>query len=895
MSRAEHWIYAIRYGAPVWFRNLFQRKRSEDELDEELSFHLDRQIQEDVAHGMHPAEARDKAFASVKLGRVKQQCREVRQINPVEELAKDAGYALRTLRKTPVFTVTAVLTLALGIGLGASMFSVTNAVLLRPLPYASSNRLVMALRDMPKRGVSDYPMSMPDFLDIRNTSRSVFEDLAAVAVTPRDSVMAKQDGGSEQVHIQSATTNLFSVLGAKIALGRNFVESDSQGGSPDAAILSYEYWTRRYGGDESVIGRQVPDLHAVIVGVLEPKFELLLAPRLAFRGNPDIWLASWFPNAGRNAGQLRVIGRLKPGVGLASAQTLLAGMSTEFEQKYAVKGTSGYAIRLDPMRRYLVSEVRTPILVLAGAMFLLLLIASSNVANLLLVRTSLREREFAMRTSLGGSVLRLTRQLLVEALVLVGIGGALGTGIAWAAIEQLRRIAPVNPSLSNVPRLSSVTFDWTVVAFLSLMTIGIAAAYGIVSAARAVRPDLIRILRSNGVAGPSTFKSSKFRNCIVGAEIALSFVLLTGAGLMFRSFQALKHVGLGYDSKGVLIFRVTGPRRQVQERGAFLAAIQKSLERVPGVEAVTSSTALPLAGGFEVVRWGREYEQPDKIGGAADYQAVRPGYFETIRTPLLRGRTFTDTDNSQDQRVVIVDEMFAAREFPQGAAIGKRILVSIAGLGPQPYEVIGVVAHQRVTSLAETGREQIYSTEGLGGHPISTYWVVRTDDDQMKCGKRIRDELAMLDKDVVVSEMQPMADYVDRAEASTRFSLLLIGAVAAFASLLTSVGLYGVLATMVRQRSSEIGIRIAMGAPPSNIFLLVVGRGIALSVGGLLAGLLASLVLTRAIASMLVGVGPSDPVTFAGMAALFFAVAVIASWLPARRAANLDPVLAVRQ
>ncbi len=239
--------------------------------------------------------------------------------------------------------------------------------------------------------------------------------------------------------------------------------------------------------------------------------------------------------------------------------------------------------------------------------------------------------------------------------------------------------------------------------------------------------------------------------------------------------------------------------------------------------------------------------------------------------------------------------MFAAREFPQGSAIGKRILVSIAGLGPQPYEVIGVVAHQRVTSLAETGREQIYSTEGLGGHPISTYWVVRTDEDQIKCGKRIRDELAMLDKDVVVSEMQPMADYVDRAEASTRFSLLLIGAVAAFASLLTSIGLYGVLATMVRQRSSEIGIRIAMGASPASIFLLVVGRGIALSVAGLLAGLLASLVLTRAIASMLVGVGPSDPVTFAGMAALFFAVAVIASWLPASRAAALDPVLAVRQ
>ncbi len=897
MPRAEQWIYAVRYGAPVWFRNLFQRKQSEDELDEELSFHLERQILEDVAHGMPPAEARQRALASLKIARVKQGCRDVRQINPFEELLRDAVYALRTLRKAPVFAATAVVTLALGIGLSASMFSVTSAVLLRSLPYAESNRLVMALRDMPKRGVRDYPMSMPDYLDIRNNSQSAFEDLAAVAVTPRDSVMAKQDGGAEQVHIQSATPNLLKMLGVKVVLGRNFIGSDGTGSSdsPEAAILSYEYWKRRYGGDESVLGRSIPELHAAAVGVLEPGFELLLAPRLGFRGNPDIWVASSFANAGRNAGQLRVMGLLKPGVELASAQGLLAGMSADFEQKYAVKGTSGYAIRLEPMRRYLVSEVQTPIFVLAAAMFFLLLIASANVANLLLVRTSLREREFAMRASLGGSALRLTRQLLAESLVLALIGGALGSGIAWTSLWELHRIARVSPSLSNIPRLSSVEFDWTTGAFLMLVTIGIAAAFGMVSATRAVRPDLIRVLRSNGISGPTTFKSATFRNCIVGAEIALSFVLLTGAGLMFRSFQALKHVGLGYDSKGVLIFRVTGPRRQVAERGAFLTAIQKSLESLRGVEAVTSSTALPLAGGFEVVRWGRINEQPDKIAGAADYQAVRPGYFETIRTPLLGGRTFTEADNSPDQRVVIVDELFAARQFPQGNVIGKQIVVSIAGLGPQPYEVIGVVAHQRVTSLAETGREQIYSTEGLGGHPISTYWVVRTDEDQMKCGTRIREQLAMLDKDVVVSEMQPMADYVDRAEASTRFSLMLIGAVAALASLLTSVGLYGVLATMVRQRSSEIGIRMAMGATPGSIFMLVVGRGIALSAGGLLGGLLASLALTRTIAGMLVGVGPSDPITFAGMGALFFAVALIVSWLPARRAAALDPVVAVRE
>ena len=900
MPRAEpwsytiRWLYRLRYGAPLWLRNLFRPKQFEDELDEELSFHLERQIQEDVDRGMNPAEARRRTLASLPIARLKQGCRDARHINPLEELVTDMVHAIRTLRKAPVFSTTAAITLALGLGLGASMFAVTNTVLLRGLPYRDPGRLVVMLRDLPKRGVVDYPMTMLDFIDIRNYAQSAFEDLAAVGVTPRDAVFPKPDGGTEQVHIQPATPNLLSLVGAKVVAGRNFAESDGQD-AQGAAILSYAYWGRRYGGDASVVGRAIPELHATVVGVLEPDFELLLAPRLGFRGDPDIWLASQFADGGRNAGVLRVIGRLRPHVTLASAQALLAGIAADFEQKYAVKGTSGFAIRLEPRGHYVTAEVRTPILVLAGALLLLLLIASANVANLLLVRTSLREREFAMRSSLGGSALRLTRQLLAEALVLVGLGAILGTAIAYAAVNKLHTIAPGNAGLSQIPRLDSIEFDSMVGGFLMLATIGIAVVFAMVTAARAIKPDVIRVLRSNGVAGPRAMRNATFRNCIVGAEIALAFVLLTGAGLMFRSYLALKHVGLGYDAKSVLIFRVTGPRSRVEDRGTFLTAIQHRLERVQGVEAVTSSTALPLAGGFEVVRWGREHEPAETIAGAADYQAVRPGYFEAIRTPLLAGRTFTENDNTPDRRVVIVDELFAAREFPNRPAIGKRVVVSIPGLGPQPYEVIGVVAHQRVTSLAETGREQIYSTEGLGGHPISTYWVVRTDDDQMKCGKRIRDELTNLDKDVVVSEMQPMAMYVDRAEAGTRFSLLLFGTVAALASLLTGLGLYGVLATMVRQRSSEIGIRIAMGATPSSIFRLVVGRGMTLTIGGLCAGFLVSLVLTRTIASMLIGVSPSDPLTFAGMAALFFGLAVIVSWLPARRASLLDPVIAVRE
>jgi predicted permease len=891
--RLEQRLYSIVYGGPVWLRNLFQRNQSEAELDEELRFHLERQVHEDVAHGMDPVEARQRALRALRaIERVKEECRDVRRTNALEDLVKDAAHAARTLRKAPTFAVTAILTIALGIGLSTAIFSVTNAVLLRPLPYPDANRLVLALRDMPKREVRDYPMSSPDFIDVQNESKTIFEDLAAVAVTTRNTVLPRQDGTLEQVHIQSATPNLLPLLGAKVVLGKNFADT------PNAAILSYEYWKRRYGADQSVVGRPIPELGAVITGVLEPGFELLLPPRLALERTPDIWMP-WrlsASNIGRNAGQLRMIGRLKPGVNLAQAQAATDRIAAEFEPKFAVKATSGFAIRLEPMRHYLVSEVQPTLLALLGAVIFLLLIACANVANLLLVRTSLREREFALRASLGGTLLRLTRQLIAEALVLASLGAILGVGLAWVAIRELHRIAPVNPGLANLPRLAAIGIDARVVAFAIFAAVVAATIFGIVPACRAARPDVIRILRSSGPIGPNSGPAgTMFRNWIVAGEIALSFVLLIGSGLMFRSFLALQHVGLGYDPRGVLIFRITGAQGNLEERGRFVSELQSHLRALPDVQAVTSSTALPLAEGFQVVRWGKENEQPDRIAGAADHQSVRPGYFEALRTPLLEGRTFTENDNSPGKRLVIVDEFLAAREFPLESAIGKRIIVSLAGQGPQRFEVIGVVAHQRDTSLAEAGREQIYSTEGLAGHPISGYWAVRTAEDHVKCAKAIRAELSKLDENVAVTEMQPMTAFVERAEASTRFSLLLIGVFAAIAALLAGMGLYGVLATMVRQRTSEIGIRIAMGATPWSIFRLVVGRGMLLSAAGLMAGFFAALVLTRAMTSMLVEVKPADPITFAAMAALFFAIAAVASWLPARRASMLDPALALRE
>lgn len=907
MPRAEHWLYTIFYGGPLWVRDLFRKKQSEQELEEELSFHLERQIHEDIAHGMAPEEARQRA-ASLRRGieHARQECRDVRRINPLEDLIKDAVHATRTLRRAPTFAITSIITIALGVGLSTAIFSVTHAVLLRALPYPGASRLVMALRDMPKRGVRDYPASGPDFLDVRNQSKAAFEDLAALAVTVRSAVLPKADGSPEQVHIQSATPNLFSLLGAKLAAGRAFTESDGEVGPRRAepVLLSYEYWMRRYAGDDAVVGRPIPEIGAVVAGVLAPGFEVLLPPRLGLDRSPELWTPYRLSNngVGRNAGQLRMIGRLKAGVGLAQAQAALDRIGGEFEQKFPVKATSGFAIRLEPMRHYLVADVQPTILALTGAVLFLLLIACANVANLVLIRTSLREREFAMRASLGGTMLRLTRQLIAEALVLVAIGAAAGIGLAWAAVDGLHRIAPSNPSLANLPRLDSIEISPAVAAFAILISLAIAAAFGVAAAYRAARPDVVRVLRSSGSTGANSAGATaaggrtRFRTCMVALEIALSFVLLIGAGLMFRSFLVLENVGLGYDSRGVLIFRVTGIRGNSQQRGAFITQLESHLHGLPGVEAVTSSSALPLAGGFTVIRWGREDEQPDSIAGAADFQSVRPGYFEAMRMPLLEGRTFTQEDNSPDRKLLVVDDQLAAREFPSGSAVGRRIVASVPGLqGPQPFEIIGVVAHQRDTSLAEAGREQIYAAEGLAGHPVAGYWVVRTAEDRLTCGKHIRAELSKLDPAITVTEMQPMTAFVERAQASTRFSLLLIGVFAGIAALLAGVGLYGVLATMVRQRTAEIGIRIAMGATPWSIFRLVAGRGMLLSGAGLAAGMLASLLLTRAMTTLLVGVKPTDPVTFAAMAALFLGIAAVASWLPARRAAALEASAAVKE
>ncbi|MGC1492181.1 MAG: ABC transporter permease, partial [Candidatus Acidiferrum sp.] len=820
-------------------------------------------------------------------------------------------FAGRTLRKSPVFSIAAALTIALGVGASTAIFSVMNAVLLRPLPYKDPDRLVIACSDMRNRNVRDFPFSNADYIDMRDGTKNVFDDMAGV-FTGRV-ILPREDGTPEQVRIASVTTNFFPLVGARLKYGRDFTDADGipqpapPAGAPQAAappppelptiaILSYEYFQRRFGGDPSVIGKVIVDsgpFRPQVVGVLAPHFQLYFPPSANEEAEPEIWIANRlaYDAANRNGVSIRAVARLKDGVTLDQAQSAADIVAADARKNFLIEGTAGYAIRLEYIRQHLVSEVRPAILALMGAVIFLLLIACANVANLLLVRASLRHRELSVRAALGATWWDLARQMLTESLLLAFLGSLAGLGLAWIGIHELLAIAP-----ANLPRLDSIQIDSGVLIFTAVAGLAAGCIFGLASAWRAARPNVMNVLRGTS-RNAGLASGGPLRKLVVVVEVALSFVLLIGSGLMFRSFLQLQRIDPGFDSRGLLTFQVLENDfgKTPEARSAFMRQIQQRLGAIAGVQGVAAATPFPLTGGFSPVRWGtgEALSDPSKFQ-AADLQIVLPGYFDAMRAPLLAGRTFTDDDNVPTRNLVVIDKQLADKAFPNQSAVGKRILIRVRTPEAEWVEVIGVVAHQREESLADRGREQVYVTDAFLGAGAVNSWAIRVSGDPSSFGGDVRSAINAVDPHLLVAEMQPMSSWIDKAQAGTRFSLLLIGVFAVIAALLAGVGLYGVLATVVRQRTAEIGIRMALGAVPTNIFKLVVGEGLGLTAFGIGAGAIAAFVLTRGMTTMLVGVKATDPETFGGMAVLFFLIAAISSWLPARRAAGLDPTVALR-
>jgi predicted permease len=890
--------------------NLRSRFRMELEIDEELQAHIEMRIEDNLPAGMSVTDARRNALA--RFGNrtsIKEKMAGIDSMLSIDRLLQDFRYAFRQVARNPLFAATVISTIALGIGATVGIFSIVHSVLLRPLPYKNPDRLVVAYGDMRKRNATDLPFSSPDFLDLRNGAKSMFAGFGGLATGQM--LLEHPDGSIEEVRSAKVTPNFFALMGGSVILGRDFTEADGLmqtqaadtaapaltggGTASPPAILSYEYWQRRYGGSPAVIGQRLSsgrDNGSEIVGVLAPGFELLFPPQADVERVPDVWIAAHlnYDAAQRKTLIYRVIGRLKDGVSLSHAQSEADGIAAELRRNFPVWQTSDCHIELQPMHRYLVAELKPSILALMGAAVFLLLVGCANIANLLLVRMSLRERELAVRIALGGGRWDLVRQVLVEACIFAATGTLLGLGLAWAGLGELSRIAPLSQ-----PLLRDVRIDPTVLALTPLFGLCAAALFALVPALHISRPALMTVLRTSG-RNALLASGQMLRNSVVVTEIALSFALLVGAGLMLRSFLKLENIDPGFDARRLLTFQILWPGQpNPQQQNAFMDEVQDSLRAIPGVTAVTAASPFPLADQFFPIRWGTEQAISDATKfQATDYQVVLPGYFETLHTPLLAGRTFTKADNSEGRSLVIIDQLLASKAFPRQSAIGKRILIRLRTPEPEWAEVIGVVAHQRDTSLADLGREELYVTDGFMGHGFATRWGLRVAGNPAHYDRLVREQLAKLGSRIALTEVRPMDALMKESQATTRLSLALIAAFAGAAVLLAALGIYGVLSTTVRQRTAEIGVRMALGATRYRVFGLVIRQGLVLGLAGILAGCAIALLLTRWIQSVLVETKSTDPLTYMGITAMFLLIVVFASWLPAHRAASVDPMQALR-
>jgi predicted permease len=830
-------------------------------------------------------------------------------------LRSDFAFAIRTLIKSPVFSVTALLTIALGIGATTAIFSVINTVLLQPLPYDNRDRLAYITGDLSARNVFDFPMAPADFADLRTTVKS-FDEVAGLVTFQQP--MFDDRGEARMVRAAGVTPNIFRTLGTRVVLGRDFVAEDGapfgpppgQGGPgaapagppppppPQTAILTHEFWQQRFGGDTSIVGKTFPvgnNGSAEVVGILEAGAELLWFEGSGVERRPEFFvtLRQDFAAGSRINVFLRAVGRLRADATMAGAQEEVNALVKDLRERFPIKETAGVVWRVEPMHDYLVANTKQSLWTLMGAVVFVLLIACANVANLLLVRTSQRERELAVRSALGGNRGDLLRQMMVESLVLSLVGAVAGVGLAWAGIKVLMAIGP-----ANLPRLDMVALDPVVLGFTAAAAIASALIFGVVPAVRASRVDVADMLRASGGRSPSLSGAGRWlRAGVVTAEVALAFVLLIGSGLMIRSFVALQRAEPGFDPSGVVTFGLVNLQQPTPEgRAAAMTQLDERLGALPGVTGVTASNPIPLDGNTSNLRWGLEEALTNPaLFQQADLRLIRPDYFAVMKTRLIDGRVFDDGDNVPGLHRTVIDDVFAAKAFPGQKAVGQRFLARTGAPEPEWFDVIGVVRHQRSESLAADGRETMYLPDGHFGFGNANTWIVRTDGNPTSLIPSIRAAVRDINPRYVINNMRTMDVLVDQARAPTKFAFVLIGVFAVVAAVLAGIGLYGVLSTLVRQRTAEIGVRMAFGASSGSILQLVAGQGLKLAALGIGVGLLTAFAVTRVMSSMLVGVSPTDPLTFAAIGAFFLGVTALACWIPARRAARLDPVQALRE
>ncbi len=809
----------------------------------------------------------------------------------MDSLFKDMRYGFRGLLKHPGFTAIVVITLALGIGASTAIFSVVNSVLLRRLPYRTSERIV-AIQELNPDG-KRIQVTAANFLDWR-AQNTVFEHLAAIKTTTANLALSDH---AERIDLAQTSANFFDVFGIGPQLGRLFISADEQAGHQPVVVVSDVLWRRRFGADPTLVGKPITldDINYTVVGIAPAGFqypdktELWLPPlKLAPELNDRMDVTQQ-----RGMGYLAAVALLKPGVSLAQAASEMETITSRLRQQYPATNNRRFN-RVVSLHNHLIGETNTMLWLLFGAVMFVLLIACANVANLLLANAASRQKEMAIRAALGASRIRVIRQLMTESAILALAGGAVGLAFSVWGVALITKLLPW-----DFPRLQEIRIDWRVLGFTLATSMLTGFLFGLAPALHISKTDVQEAIKesSRGVSGSA--RRSRFRYALIVAEVALSVVLLAGAGLLFRSFMELHSVNTGFNSQQVLTARLSPSGTNFRNDSDYIAFYQKVMNRVsnlPGVVEVGTINTLPLSKGpttgFQIE--GRPLTTPDKWPGA-NYRSVSPSYFRAMNIPLVQGRAFTEHDNQQSPLTMIVNQALADHNFPGENPIGKRVNFGSSDSNRQLiwFEIVGVVANVRSLELKEEPSPELYFSS-LQDPFQRTSLVIRSSVEPSVLTASIRQVVADVDKSVPVSDITTMEHIVSESVTQPRFNLFIVGVFGGIAMLLSAAGIYGVTAYTVTQRTHELGIRLALGAQVGDVLRMILGQGMAVISCGLLIGLGASFGLMRLMKGLLFGVSTTDPVTFITATLLLMLVALVACYVPARRATKVDPLEALR-
>jgi len=899
----------------AYFRSLaarfVRRRQTERDLEQELASHIDMRASELVRSGWNQASAKRQArieFGS--LERFKEECRDAIAGNFIDILLQDLRFASRILRKSPGFVAVAILTMAIGIGATTAIFSVVDATLLEPLPYPQSEQLVSIQDNFPGVGARDVGMSEPEWQDLQHSG--VFEYVSPTWFDENNLTGASQPA---RVRLLIVAPNYFELLGVQPHLGRGFDPQDHSPGIIPEVVISDGLWKRAFGSDPNILSKSVrmdTDLYR-IVGVMPAGFD---APgRTAEERNIEIWAATSFYGAPlsdhppRNRRNLpTAIARLKPGLTIAAAQSRLDALVASLQKQFAADypQQNGWTVRLVPLKERVVGNVRQSLVLLLGAVGLVLLIGCVNVANLLLARASTRGREMAIRRALGAAQARLTRQLLTESLLLSFIGGIAGLGILFLLKDFLLQLVP-----EHLPRLNEISISWSVLLFALVASVVSGILFGLAPALQAGRLDLNHALKQEGRVSTGSGERARMRRGLVITEFALSLVLMIAAGLLLHSFWDLVNVPLGFNPEKVISVRTRLPSPNdpkidkyatAAQEAPFIRELIRRCAMLPNVQevAIGDTASIPLDESLRELKLISEgqflltvegHDTQSEHSSVVERSSVSPNYFHLLGIPLQRGRLFNESDNDNTPQVAIINQAMAQTYWPNKDALGKRFKSVKSGA---PWiTVVGVVANARTQSLVQEDVPQIYlDVYQTGVQRLAI--LLRGHLRAAAIADEVREQVQALDPTLPVSGAQTLNETVSASLAQRRFSMEMVGLFALTALLLAGLGIYGVISYLVSERTHEIGIRLALGASRANILRIVLRQGLGLAIVGAAVGLVCALIVSHLMASLLYGVRPTDPLTFAGVAFLFIGVALLACYLPARRAMKVDPMVALR-